>query len=258
MVNRRIVIAIALLEVLILVRMVKAQSPFLNHRRTASRPPVAAGGGGSVPPEIVASQVTNTTSSSQTHVLGIDVPTGANRMLQVAVSWGTTTPQPCDITIHNSGVQTATYFGSQRLITYAVTNAIFYLKNPNTGVNVVSNRFGNDTAELSFIITLWTNVNQTTPMDSFASSTGNTSSQQNTISAADTDIGVDVWNYYTPGLTHTPGSGQTMRADAPAAADTLALKLSTRPLGNSTTTNMSWSINSTVDNAHLAFRIKGP
>jgi hypothetical protein len=235
---------------------VMAGPPFVGNPRSPYRliPAAAAGGGGGVgSPGIENTQTTNTTAASSTCSIGINVgSTGLNRLMAVWVS-------QCGAKLNGVtvGGSSATEAGRQQLMSYTCSNALYYLVAPATGVQTVTATFSAAPGEVSMVIHSWTNVNQSTPVGTFASfcNTATTvSSITNTIGCADRDTGYDALNYYEAN-TMTPDSGQTLKATAFVSGKT-SLKSSIRTI-TTTTTNMIWNASPASELAAGAVAIKG-
>ena len=180
--------------------------------------------------DAVSTKVANTGPITQAHTTG----TESNRLMLVGISQ------------KNKLVTSVTYGGTPlTLVGENITNtsariSIYRLINPPSGTaNVVVNFSANPDKGAVVSITTFNNVDQTTPLGTFASAQGNSSSQTVNVSSATGELVYDVVAKRSQSLT--VGAGQTQRWNLYSGWEMYGGG-STEP--GAATTTMSWTAGS--------------
>lgn len=176
---------------------------------TATAPPVAVDAAASA-------SISSGSSLSWTHTAS-----GTNRLVIVGVSWscdsftagacpaspGGVPPTISSITYGGTAM---TPIGSKNVADQEI--AQYQLVNPPTGAQTVSVTFSSNVSRPIYGGSVsFTNVNQTTPIGTFASASGNSSSPSVTVASAVGEIVIDTLDFDTSAATLTVGAGQTQR-----------------------------------------------
>jgi len=227
-----------------------ARTTYLNAQTLQSGPPAAGGGGGSV--GLLLAWSTNAVTVANSGVT-LDGGSGANRGLLVFIGG------------YTGGFATNVAWGGTALTEIARTNyydgspmaQAFYLHNPVTGSQTLSNKFSASIDNHNFILMFVTNAHQTVAIGgkTIVETDSDIPGQTNSVSCAANSLIADMWvNFATP-FAGVRVAGQT-RATTGGGVNTKAESSWIVATGSSQ--SMGWT-NSVVDRiTHVIIEIKPP
>jgi len=193
-----------------------------------------------------------TTSAASVNLITLNHTTGSgsNRLMLVGISLKVDKGLPTSVTY---GSSTLTQVGSIKNGTNAAVY-LYYLLNPTSGTDIVSVNFTQAVSSKGCVIGVvtYSGVDQTTPLGTYATNSGNSTSASVTVSSASTQLVIDVLDA-RQNTTVTPSSGQTKVYGDIVLSEVDGLS-STKAGASSTT--MSWTLGASHEWALLAVPIK--